>query len=81
MDKIKKNMDIPAPGDYKAGEAFKKTQEHDVYPKISKYSMKGFIDNAVKEKNFLPGSGHYKVSLKHYDILSKSPVSLRKRRQ
>lgn len=77
MDKIAKNPHKPAPGDYNTIESYDKTQTMNITHKISQSKNKCFVDIIQKQKNFLPGIGTYKITSKAYDILSKSPVSIR----
>lgn len=77
MDKIKKDPNKPAPGDYNIEESFNKTQTKNLNYKIGSEKIRCFIDEAQKQKSFLPGIGCYKVSPKAYDFLSKSPQSIR----
>jgi len=48
--------------------------------KIGSEKIDCFVDKAQKAKSYLPGIGAYKVTSKAYDLLSKSPISIRKLR-
>ena len=80
-DKLKKDPNKPAPGDYNTLEAFNKTQSTNINYKIGNQKIKCFVDQIQHDKSYLPGIGAYKVTNKSYDVLSKSPPQFRKRRQ
>eukprot|EP00347_Sterkiella_histriomuscorum_P004088 403361797 len=77
MDKIQKDPKKPAPGDYNTIDAYNKTQTIQHIHKIGQSKNSCFVDQYQKAKQFLPGIGAYKVEPKVYNILSKSPVSIR----
>ena len=77
MERIQKDPTKPSPGDYNTTEAFNKTQTQQFHFKVGNQKIKSFIEQAQKNKSYLPGIGAYKVSSKAYDMLSKSPASIR----
>ena len=73
MDRILKDPAKPSPGDYNTVDAFHKTQTKHAGFRIGTQKIKCFIDEVQRQKGFLPGIGAYKVQMKAYDALSKSP--------
>jgi len=77
MDKIQKDPTKPSPGEYNTVDAFHKTQTKNAAFRIGTQKIKCFIDDIQQQKSFLPGIGAYKVHMKAYESLSKSPRAMR----
>jgi hypothetical protein len=62
MDKIKKDLNKPSPGDYNVVDSFNKTQLDSFNFKIGNSKVPGFVDKYVRSKEYLPGIGSYTIS-------------------
>lgn len=70
----------PPPGTYDTEKAFEKVASRSPNFKIDKSPTRGFIDFAIKKKKFLPGIGHYKIKDTTYNLLTKGPSTIGKKR-
>ena len=71
----------PAPGSYNIEESIKKTQwGFSNIHVISKCKKKDFLEQYAKSKSAVPGVGKYKETERGFQILSKPPTSLMRRR-
>ena len=78
--RFKKTKD-PAPGSYNIEESIRKTQWGASHIHvISKGKKKDFLEIISRAKSAIPGVGKYKETEKGYQILSKPPTSLKRRR-
>ena len=73
-DKIKKDPNKPAPGDYDANEAFRKTQTKQFSTKMEKHKIRSVFEEYAFRKKHVPDPARYAVTQRSYDALSKSPV-------
>jgi hypothetical protein len=78
--RFKKTKD-PAPGSYNIEESIRKSQwaASNIHV-ISKGKKKDFLEINARAKSAIPGVGKYKDTEKGYQILSKPPTSLMRRR-
>ena len=78
----KKDMKRPAVGSYNVDSAVRTSTQWKNQPRCIFDKVKGdrYLDQAAKNKKWVPGVGHYKEYEKQYNSLSIPPTSLRRRR-
>lgn len=80
-EKYKKTKsDLPDAGTYNIENPSLKVRERIRIAHFSKKPKNSFIDEAKKDKAFLPGVGHYKELDKAFKRISSLPVSLKSKR-
>jgi hypothetical protein len=73
MSKITKEMDKPAPGDYKTEDAFEKTQATNIRYRVPASKNISYFEEYKKRKSYLPGIGSYEITNKALDRITRSP--------